>query len=96
MMEKTDEDTLVNFTAEGEQVYVPNNHIESAKVTAEELIVTLRDGRTIHVPLSWFSFLANTTPQQRQNFQARHHAIDWPELDDGVSLETILLGRPAR
>lgn len=93
-MDKTSEDAIVNIVGAGERVYVPHNHAVSAEVTEDELIVKTQDGRIIHTPLAWFPFLVNATPQQRQKFRVAGVAIDWDELDDGVSMETILLGLP--
>ncbi|MCC6802350.1 MAG: DUF2442 domain-containing protein [Anaerolineae bacterium] len=77
-------------------VYLAANEIASAEISPDELIVKTVDGRTIHTPLSWFPFLVNASEEQRQNFRILGWVIDWEELEDGVSMETILLGRPER
>jgi hypothetical protein len=75
-------------------VYLPANEIASAEVCPEELIVKTVDGRTIHTPLSRFPFLVTASEEQRQNFRVIGHTILWEELDEGVSMEPILLGIP--
>jgi hypothetical protein len=95
-MDTVDSDEIVDIVGEGELVYVPHNDAVAAQVTNESLIVTTRDGRVIHTPLSWFPFLVNATEEQRQNFRLWGTSIHWDELEDGVSMETILLGRPER
>ncbi len=77
-------------------VYAPHNDAVEAQLCGEEIIVKTQDGRTIYTPLSWFPFLVNATEQQRQTFEVRGTSLDWPLLEDGIGMETILLGRPER
>ena len=43
-----------------------NNPLASEiKCTEDELIVSLKDGRVLHLPLSWFPKLLHATPSQR-------------------------------
>jgi hypothetical protein len=77
-------------------VYAPHNDAVEACIWDEQLVVKTQDGREIRVPVSWFPFLVNATDEQRQNFEIGGTDIYWPDLDDGVSMETILLGRPER
>lgn len=75
-------------------VYLPANEIASAEVSSDELIVRTVDGRAIHTPLSWFPFLVSASEEQRQNFRIVGWTIFWEALDEGVSMEPILLGCP--
>lgn len=77
-------------------LYADHNDAVAAQVCDDELIVTTRDGRVIHTPISWFPFLIAATPEQRQAFKVFNSTIHWDELEDGVSMETILLGRSER
>ena len=47
------------------------------------LIVDLRDGRTIAVPLAWYSRLFDATLEQRQNWRiaGAGFGIHWPDID---------------
>ncbi|MCC6802726.1 MAG: DUF2442 domain-containing protein [Anaerolineae bacterium] len=92
-MDKVDTDEIVDIVGEGELIYVPRNDAVAAQVTKDELIVTTRDGRTIHTPLTWFPFLLNASEAQRQNFQVMGTLVLWDDLDEIVSMEVILLGR---
>ena len=67
----------------------------AVKVTDEHLIVELDDGRTISVPLSWYPRLAHGTPEERNNYEifGEGSAISWPDLDEDLSVESILAGR---
>ncbi len=67
--------------------------IMSARVTQDELIVDLTDGRTILVPVLWFPRLAYGTPAERANFEINRQGIHWPDLDEDVNVKTLLLGR---
>ena len=47
-----------------------NNPLASEiKCTEDELIVSLKDGRVLHLPLSWFPRLLHATPSQRNDFE---------------------------
>jgi hypothetical protein len=66
-------------------------------VTDHELTVALMDGRTIAVPLAWYPRLAQATPAQRLNWETAGagYGIHWPDIDEDVSTEGLLSGRPA-
>lgn len=69
----------------------------AVRVTANEtsLIVELDDGRTVSVPLAWYPRLANATQTERQNYEifGQGSAIEWPDIDEHFSVESILAGR---
>ena len=43
--------------------------LSDIKVTEDETIAQLLDGRSISVPLAWFWRLSEASPEQRQNFE---------------------------
>lgn len=92
-MHEVSTDEIVDIVGENELIYVPRNDAVAAEVTTDQLIVTTRDGRVIHTPLSWFPFLLNAAEEQRQKFQVLGTLILWDDLDEIVSMEVILLGR---
>ncbi len=67
-------------------------------VTDDTLTVDLNDGRTISVPLAWYPRLAHGTPAERQTWRliGRGEGIHWPQLDDDISVEGLIAGRPSR
>lgn len=67
------------------------------EITEEELTVSFSDGRVIHVPLSWYPRLSNALPRHRAiwEFVGGGHGIHWPELDEDISVENVLLGQPS-
>lgn len=64
----------------------------SASVDGDRLMVSLKDGREITVPIEWFEFLRIATDDQRQHFHLDDYgaAIEWDELDDGISVPGLL------
>ncbi len=69
--------------------------ITQVQVTDEMLQVHLEDGRQIAVPLEWFPRLAYATPEERQRFQiaGAGYGIHWPDLDEDIGVEGLLLGK---
>lgn len=67
----------------------------AVEVTDEQLNVHLADGRSIGVPLEWYPRLAHATAGKRNHYEllGRGSAIGWPELDEHLSVESILAGR---
>ena len=67
------------------------------QVTDEQLIVHLTDGRTITAPIDWYPRLVYATVAERNHHVLLGHgsAIGWPDLDEHLSVESILAGRPS-
>lgn len=67
----------------------------SVSVTDDTLSVDLEDGRSIFVPIGWYPRLAYGTPAERSNFEisGAGHGIHWPDLDEDVGVEGLLLGK---
>lgn len=72
--------------------------IQEVRVTAEEIIAHLVDGRVISVPLAWSWRLSEATPAQRANFRliGTGQGVHWPDVDEDLSVEGMLHGVPAR
>ena len=66
-------------------------------VTDDTLTVDLSDGRTISVPLAWFPRLVHGTPDERATWRliGRGEGIHWPRLDDDISVEGLIAGKPS-
>ena len=62
--------------------------------TDSEMTVSLADGRTISVPLSWFSSLSGATNEQLQDCEllGDGERFHWPQLDEDLSVKGLLLG----
>ena len=70
----------------------------NVRITDDEIIAQLIDGRTISVPLAWSWRLSEATPEERQNFKilGDGQGIHWPDVDEDISVEGMLYGSPAR
>ena len=67
------------------------------QLTDDCLSVDLSDGRTISVPLAWYPRLMHGTSAERSNwrFIGDKEGIHWPDLDEDISVENLLLGKPS-
>ena len=70
---------------------------EKVRVTSESLCVELSDGRNVTAPLAWFPRLQRGTAKERNNWRliGRGEGIHWPALDEDISVEGLVLGRPS-
>jgi hypothetical protein len=70
---------------------------ENVRVTADTLLVELSDGCTITAPLAWFPRLLHGTAKERNRwrFIGRGEGIHWPDLDEDISVEGLVLGKPS-
>ena len=61
-------------------------------VTEDRLTVVLADGRELSAPLAWFPRLVGATGEQRRKWRlvGRGHGIQWPEIDEDVSIASLL------
>ena len=77
------------------EVRVPE--AETIAVSEDTLTAELADGRTISVPLAWYPRLVHATPEERNNWQliGGGQGIHWPDLDEDLSVEGLLAGRPS-
>ena len=71
--------------------------IQDVRVTEDEIIAHLADGRVISVPLAWSWRLAEATRKQRANFRliGSGQGVHWPDVDEDISVEGMLHGVPA-
>ena len=60
--------------------------------TADSLVVTLIDGRTVSAPPEWFPRLLRGTEKQQRNWRliGRGVGIHWEDLDEDVSVRSLL------
>ncbi len=66
-------------------------------VNDDVLSVELTDGRTITVPLAWYPRLSHGTSAERKHWRliGNGRGIHWPDLDEDVSVENLLTGKPS-
>ena len=65
--------------------------------TTDMIILELSDGREVKTPLTFYPRLLNATEKQRSNYRiiGGGEGIHWPEIDEDLSVESIVLGRKA-
>jgi hypothetical protein len=70
---------------------------ESVEFSENSMTVHLDDGRALSVPLAWYPRLLHGTEQERQKFEliGDGEGVHWPDLDEDLSVEGLLAGRPS-
>ena len=70
---------------------------QSVTVTEDALVIDLVDGRSISAPLAWYPRLLHGKPEERANWRliGRGEGIQPPDLDEDISVENVLSGRPS-
>jgi hypothetical protein len=50
------------------------------------------------VPLTWYPRLLQGKPKERSNWRliGQGEGIHWPDLDEDISVEHVLLGKPSQ
>src|SRR5271169_2421462 len=68
----------------------------AVRLTEDTLVVDLADGRTVSVPLAWYPRLLQGSPEERAHHRliGEGEGIHWPDLDEDVSVENMLAGKP--
>ena len=74
-----------------------DERVETVEFSEEFLIVGLKDGRRISVPLEWYPRLARASKDELSGWElcAAGYGIHWPALDEDLSTEGLLRGAPA-
>ncbi|MEM1040079.1 MAG: DUF2442 domain-containing protein [Pseudomonadota bacterium] len=54
--------------------------------------VTLKDGRGVSAPLTWYPFLHGSTEAQLNAMDLEYEGIWWNHVDEGVSVKSMFLG----
>lgn len=68
--------------------------VDAVVVNDDTLEVTLRDGRRISAPTSWFPRLVKASAEERRTWEpaAAGLGIHWPLIDEDLSIEGLLRG----
>jgi hypothetical protein len=71
--------------------------VTDVRFSENTLSVDLSDGRVISVPVSWYPRLSHGTPREREHWRliGDGRGIQWPELDEDISVENLLEGQPS-
>lgn len=76
---------------------IRRSNAQDIRITKDEMVVELIDGRTIIVPLVWYPRILNATDRERENWRliGNGEGIHWPDLDEDISVEHLLAGVPS-
>jgi len=74
-----------------------DERVESVDFSEDFLIVSLKDGRRISVPIEWYPRLARASASERAAWEicGGGYGIHWPAIDEDLSTEGLLRGAPA-
>lgn len=74
-----------------------DERVESVEFLDDFLVVGLKDGRKISVPIEWYPRLAHAAEKELSNWEicGGGYGIHWPDLDEDLSTEGLLRGAPA-
>lgn len=61
----------------------------------QHLHVTLADGRALRTPLWWYPRLVTAPPRERAVAELMPMGIHWPEIDEDISVASMLRGQKA-
>jgi hypothetical protein len=69
--------------------------IRNVVFESDRFTVELADGRSLSVPLTWYPRLLFASETERSNWQliGEGFGIEWPDLDEHISVEGLLAGR---
>ena len=75
-----------------QKINIEELSILSLKISSNELIATISDGRIISIPIAWFSTLANASIEKLRKFEISPsgYGIYWPDLDEDISIRSFL------
>jgi len=75
----------------------PSACIQDIKITSSTLAIDLSDGRCISAPLVWYPRLLNASAKERNHWEliGEGDGIHWPDLDEDLSMDGIIQGRPS-
>ncbi len=76
-------------------IQIEETRAQDVKVTEDSLIVDLKDGRTIIVPLAWYPRLWYGTAEERSKVELHGDGeyLHWPDLDEDLTVAGLLAGR---
>src|SRR5882724_4513206 len=79
------------------KIEAPSPCVARVTVTEDAVVVDLSDGRTVMAPLAWYPRLLHGTARERRHWRliGGGEGIHWPDLDEDLSVEGLLAGRPS-
>ena len=68
--------------------------VVNVSLSSRHLAIELADARHVLIPLEWYPRLMNASKAERRNWSLPGHgyAIEWPDLDEHIGVESLLAG----
>ena len=69
----------------------------AVEFSVDSFTIRLDDGRSLSTPLIWYPRLFQGTADERNHYEliGGGEGIHWPDLDEDISVEGLLAGRPS-
>jgi hypothetical protein len=77
------------------QIEIEDSRPVAARCDSEHLEVTLADGRILQTPLWWYPRLIHASAQARSSIELTPMGLHWPEIDEDISIASMLRGQKA-
>jgi hypothetical protein len=77
------------------QIEIEDSRPVSAQCDEANLKVALADGRRVQTPLWWYPRLLKATAAQRARIEFSPLGVHWPEVDEDISVASMLRGQKA-
>jgi hypothetical protein len=76
----------------GRGVQMTRAEAQKITFTADRMVIQMRDGRELSVPLVWFPRLQSASPEQRAGWRliGAGEGIHWEALDEDISVPRLL------
>ena len=67
------------------------------RIVEDAVVIDLSDGRSVAAPLAWYPRLLHGTARERRRWRliGGGEGVHWPDLDEDLSVEGLLAGRPS-
>jgi hypothetical protein len=77
------------------QIEIEDSRPVAARCDSEHLVVVLADGRILQTPLWWYPRLVRASTQARASIELTPMGLHWPEIDEDISIASMLRGQKA-
>jgi hypothetical protein len=77
------------------QIEIEDSSPEEAHCDVRHLNVRLADGRILQTPLWWYPRLWNAGAADRNVIELMPMGLHWPQLDEDISIASMLRGQKA-
>ncbi len=77
------------------QIEIEDSRPVEAHCDDSFLHVSLADGRSVSTPLWWYPRLLKASESERNTIEFMPMGIHWPEIDEDISIASMLRGQRA-